>query len=143
MIVFKLSMPNNNSWNGRWSGDGDVHIITKPDKCVPKDRIGKSYYYNFGDGWCACVDVMKLSSNSSEYRKMVKNNRGFCGYGWMVDSIIHNDEIKYKWGRNMKLVINSCYGGFHWSPKSFMKVSNIEILMTSGNLRRTMKYEWF
>ena len=96
MIVFKLSMPNNNSWNGRWSGDGDVHIITKPDKCVPKDRIGKSYYYDFGDGWCACVDVMKLSGNSSEYKKMVRNNRGFCGYGWMVDSIIHNDEIKYK-----------------------------------------------
>ena len=69
MIVFKLSMPNNNSWNGRWSGDGDVHIITKPDKYVPKDRIGKSYYYNFGDGWCACVDVMKMSGNSSEYRK--------------------------------------------------------------------------
>ena len=32
MIVFKRSMPNNNSWNGRWSEDGDVHIITKPDK---------------------------------------------------------------------------------------------------------------
>ena len=30
MIVFKLSMPNNNSWNGRWSGDEDVHIITRP-----------------------------------------------------------------------------------------------------------------
>ena len=74
----------------------NFQFITKPDKYVPKDRIGKSYYYNFGDGWCACVDVMKLSGNSSEYRKMVRNNRGFCGYGWMVDSIIHNDEIKYK-----------------------------------------------
>ena len=96
MVVFKLSMPKNNSWNGRWSGNGDFHIITKPDKCVPKDRIGKSYYYDFGDGWCACVDVMQLSGNSSEYRKMVRNNRGFCGYDWMVYSIIYNDEIKYK-----------------------------------------------
>ena len=96
MVVFKLSMPQNNSWNGRWSGDGDFHIITKPDKCVTKDRIGKSYYYNFGDGRCACVDVMQLSGNSSEYRKMVRNNRGFCGYDWMVYSIIYNDEIKYK-----------------------------------------------
>lgn len=52
MIIFKLSMPHNNSWNGRWSGDEYVHIITKPDKLIPKDRIGKSYYYNFGDvGW--------------------------------------------------------------------------------------------
>lgn len=95
MIIFKLSMPHNNSWNGRWSGDEYAHIITKPDKLVPKDRIGKSYYYNFGDGWCACIDVMKLSGNSREYRKMVRNNHGFCGYDWMVDSIIHNDEIKH------------------------------------------------
>ena len=96
MIIFKLSMPHNNSWNGRWSGENDVHIITKQDKCVPEDRVGQSYYYDFGDGWCACVDVIKMSGNSSEYRKMIRNNRGFCGYGWMVDSIIHNDEIRYK-----------------------------------------------
>ena len=96
MIVFKLSMPKNNSWNGKWSGDGNVHIITTPDKYVPKDRIGQSYYYNFADGWCACVDVGGWSVIRREYRKMVRNNRGFCGYGWMVDSIIHNDEIKYK-----------------------------------------------
>ena len=95
MIVFKLSMPNNNSWNGRWSGHEDVHIITRPERCVPKGRIGKSYYYNFGDGWCACIDVVKMDSNSSEYRKLVRNNRGFCGYDWMVDSIIYNNEITY------------------------------------------------
>lgn len=96
MIVFKLTMPHNNSWNNKWSGDNDIHIITKPDRCVPNDRIDKSYYYNFGDGWCACVDVMKMNANSSEYRKMKRNNRGFCGYGWMVDSIISNNEIKLK-----------------------------------------------
>ena len=93
MIVFELSMTRNNSWNGRWSGDGDTHIIAKPDKYVPEDRIGKNYFYDFGDGWCACVDVVKMSGNSSKYRNMVKNNRGFCGYDWMVDSIIRNDEI--------------------------------------------------
>ena len=94
MIVFKLTMPRNNSWNGKWSGDGDVHIIAKPDRCVPNDRIGKSYYYDFGDGWCACIDVIKMNANSSEYRQMTRKNRGFCGYEWMVESIIKNNEIR-------------------------------------------------
>ena len=96
MIVFELTMPRNSSWNGKWSGDGDVHIIAMPNRLVPKDRIGKSYYYDFGDGWCACIDVIKMSGNSNEYRKMKRNNRGFCGYNWMVDSIISNNEIKLK-----------------------------------------------
>lgn len=96
MIVFELTMPRNSSWNGKWSGDGDVHIIAKPDKYVPNDRIGNSYYYDFGDGWCACIDVIKMNANSSEYRQMKRNNRGFCGYNWMVDSIISNNEIKLK-----------------------------------------------
>lgn len=95
MIVFKLTMPRNNSWNGRWSGDDKIHIITKPDKYVPKDRVGKSYHYDFGDGWCAQIDVIKMNGNSSEYRKLVKNNNGFCGYDWMVGSIISVDKIKY------------------------------------------------
>ena len=63
---------------------------------VPKDRIGKSYYYDFGDGWCACIDVIKMNANSNEYRQMKRNNRGFCGYNWMVDLIISNNEIKLK-----------------------------------------------
>ena len=96
MIVFKLTMPRNSSWNGKWSGDGDVHIIAKPDRCVPNDRIGNSYYYDFGDGWCACIDVIKMNANSNEYRQMTRNNRGFCGYNWMVNSIISNNEIKLK-----------------------------------------------
>lgn len=96
MIVFKLTMPRTNSWNGRWTGDDDTHIITKPNRSVINDRIGKSYYYDFGDGWCACVDVMKMNANSSEYRQIARKNRGFCGYDWMVDSIISNNEIKLK-----------------------------------------------
>lgn len=95
MIVFKLSMPHANSWNGKWSGEKDVHIITKPDKYVPKDRIDKNYYYDFGDGWGACIDVIKMNVHSKEYKQMIKNNKGFCGYDWMVNSIINNNEIRH------------------------------------------------
>ena len=96
MIVFKLTMPRNNSWNGKWSGADDVHIITLPDRWVPNDRIGNSYYYDFGDGWCACIDVIKMNANSSEYRKMTRNNRGFSRYNLKLESIISNNEIKLK-----------------------------------------------
>ena len=95
MIIFKLSMPHANSWNGKWSGEKDVHIITKPDKYVPKDIIDKNYYYDFGDGWGACIDVIKMNGRSKEYKQMIKNNKGFCGYDWMVNSIINNNEIRH------------------------------------------------
>ena len=51
MIIFELTFPNRGSWNGKWSGEKDRHIIVKRDSQVPKDRIGNSYYYDFGDGW--------------------------------------------------------------------------------------------
>lgn len=51
MIVFELTFPNRGSWDGKWSGEKDRHIIVKKDFQVPKDRVGKSYYYDFGDGW--------------------------------------------------------------------------------------------
>ena len=72
MIVFELTMPRNSSWNGKWSGDGDVHIIAKPDRCVPNDRIGKSYYYDFGDGWGASITVKYMNGNDKEYKQLKK-----------------------------------------------------------------------
>ena len=60
MIVFELTFPNRGSWNGKWSGEKDKHIIVKKDYQVPKDRIGKSYYYDFGDGWGASISVQRM-----------------------------------------------------------------------------------
>ena len=95
MIVFELTFPNRGSWNDKWSGENDRHIIVKKDSQVPKDRIGKTYSYDFGDGWVASVSIIKLNGNDKEYRQLKKKNAGFCGYDWMVDSIIVYDEIKY------------------------------------------------
>ena len=43
----------------------------------------------------ASISVRKMNGNDSEYRQLKKQNVGFCGYDWMIDSIIVYDEIKY------------------------------------------------
>lgn len=94
MVVFELTMPNRGSWNGRWSGENDTHIIVKHNQSVPADIIGKDFWYTWDDGWSACISVTKLNSRSPEYRDLVKRNTGFCSYNWMVESIINFGEIR-------------------------------------------------
>lgn len=93
MVAFELTMPNCGSWNGRWSGERDVHVIFKQNRQVPKDLIGKDFYYRWDDGWTAMVTVRKIDCRSSEYKRLNKLNRGFCGYSWMVNSIIVHGKI--------------------------------------------------
>lgn len=95
MVVFELTFPNRGSWNNKWSGEKDKHVIIKKDSQVPKDRIGKNYYYDFGDGWGANISVQKMNGNDKEYKQLKKRNAGFCGYDWMVKGIIAIDKIEY------------------------------------------------
>ena len=94
MIIFTLSMPTRGSWNGRWSGEDRVYARVFHNNDVPKDIIGKDFYYNWDDGWCACVSVTKV--DSKEAAKIRKKSAGFCGYDWMIRSIIKNGEIIVK-----------------------------------------------
>ena len=91
MIIFTLSMPNRGSWNGRWSGENRVYARIFHNNDVPKDIIGKDFYYNWDDGWYACVSVAKV--DSKEAAKIRKKSAGFCGYDWMIRSIIKHGEI--------------------------------------------------
>ena|ERR1039458_4710340 len=98
-LIFKLSMPNNNSWNGKWSGEGNLYAVIRSfgtsKKTAERLRpiIEKGYfYYNFGDGWGAGVDVYECVS-AAEARSIRKRSRGFCGYDWMVNSILEHGEI--------------------------------------------------
>ena len=93
MIAFILTMPNRGSWNGRWSGENDLHAIVKTERSVPKDIIGKSFWYSWDDGWSACISVEKVDCR--EGNELRKKSRGFCGYNWMVDSIIEKGIIEY------------------------------------------------
>lgn len=92
-VIFDLTMPNNNSWNGRWSGESDRHCITRRLKDAQAEELhGKDFYYNFGDGWGANVHC-KISSGSVETRKANRQSKGFCGYDWMVDQVLKHGEI--------------------------------------------------
>ena len=97
-VVFELTMPHAASWNGRWSGEGQGHYIFKdfsPGKFAKiENQIIGSWHYRWDDGWCACVTSREIEGQ--ELRKLRRQNRGFCGYDWMVEDILLHGEIKQR-----------------------------------------------
>lgn len=98
-IAFFLSMPGCNSWNGKWSGEGRSYVkvikfrATKKQQEKAKSLLDVGYFsYSFGDGWVAGIRLKEVEG--SESRKLTKTSNGFCGYDWMVDSILESGEIK-------------------------------------------------
>ena len=84
LLAFTLSMPNRNSWNGRWSGEETpyVKVLKVGAKCAAKPG---DYSYSFGDGWRANVNVREI--DGTESRKLRRISAGFRGYDWMIDDI--------------------------------------------------------
>lgn len=97
-VAFVLSMPGVASWNGHWSGEGKLYAVVRnygaSKKAAEKYSAlaRKSYHYRWDDGWCARVDVKVLAS-AAEARQMRKHTKGFCGYEWMIDSILDHGAI--------------------------------------------------
>ncbi len=93
-IEFVLTMPGVASWNGKWSGEGKHYAIvrTLAEKITARlnlDANGRaSWSYNFGDGWCASVSARALPKG-----ERAKKSAGFCGYDWMVESILRHGHI--------------------------------------------------
>ena len=87
-VLFKLSMPNNNAWNGKWLGEGNNYTITKSVTDKKAIELGLTdgkesrWYHSFGDGWTACITGKVLTKG-----ERAKKSAGFCGYGWMVTNI--------------------------------------------------------
>ena len=94
MIAFILTMPRNNSWNGKWTGDESLFCRIMENRSVPKEYHGKDFQYDFGDGWVANVEVRKV--DCKEANRMRKKSRGFCGYDWMIRSILANGYIEHE-----------------------------------------------
>lgn len=86
-FIFELSMPSNNSWNNRWSGENTRYTIAKTITEKAAKRLSDYYSYSFGDGWVASVTARKAKP-----REKVTGN--FCGYDWMVNEIIWYNEIR-------------------------------------------------
>jgi len=101
LISFQLTMPNKGSWNGKWSGENQKYYVVynMSDKFFKSreylkellDKGHDNWYYSWGDGWGANVKAEII--NSAEAKKRRKISKGFCGYNWMVDSIISHGAI--------------------------------------------------
>jgi hypothetical protein len=96
-LAFELSMPNNNAWNGKWTGEGRqyVRVLTVSNAKKTREKYEKiigSHSYNFGDGWRACVTVKEVDGLAK--RRLVRGSAGFCGYDWMIESLRQHGEIR-------------------------------------------------
>lgn len=85
-IIFELSMPSNNAWNGKWSGEDDTYTVAKKLPTKKFEELKPRYTYNFGDGWVAAVRVREAAPREKPTNK-------FCGYEWMIDSILTRGTI--------------------------------------------------
>lgn len=93
IIAFTLSMPGCNSWNGKWSGQEILYAKVvnfgrgKKAEVEAQKILNKTYYnYDFGDGWRAGVTVREV--DAKEANQIRRKSAGFCGYDWMIQSII-------------------------------------------------------
>jgi len=86
-VMFQLSMPSNNSWNGKWTGQDNVYTVARPMTDKKFGSLKEYYSYAFGDGWVAAVTVRKCKPREKATNK-------FCGYTWMINSILTHGEIK-------------------------------------------------
>ncbi|ECI2458979.1 hypothetical protein IU534_003164 [Salmonella enterica] len=95
--ILELSMPNRGSWNGGWYGERDRFVKSRELPLKGNDNVkdGAYHYYNFGDGWGAGITV-KIVDGAKAKNAEIKGSKGFCGYDWMIDSIMKNGKIVYE-----------------------------------------------
>jgi hypothetical protein len=101
ILSFELSMPSVNTHNGHWTGENKLFVkvvnLGNSQKAFAKAEplLKQGYFtYDFGDGWRAGVSVKAV--DAAESRKLRKKSVGFCGYDWMVDSILSKGKIETK-----------------------------------------------
>lgn len=85
-VIFELSMPSNNAWNGKWSSEGSTYTVARQIAPKKLDELKPRYTYSFGDGWVAAVSIRKANPRE-------KPSGRFCGYEWMIDSILRHGAI--------------------------------------------------
>ncbi len=95
ILAFILTIPNNNSWNGKWSGEGTLYARLKTYKGKRASEKAASmignHYYRWDDGWGANVQVKEV--DAKEARKLRDKSKGFCGYDWMIESLVRYGKI--------------------------------------------------
>lgn len=97
-VCFTLTMPNRASWNGRWSGEDRFYAViekfrdTKKHRAKARELLEKgSWYYRWDDGWGAIITAKEVTP--AEARTIRRKSNGFCGYEWMIKSILNYGAI--------------------------------------------------
>ena len=96
MLAFDLTMPGRSSWNGAWSGDDVSHVLIRAIGRSERERAAAllshhTYFYSWPDGWRAAVTVREVTASGA--KRLRRTSQGFCGYDWMVDSLLKNGRI--------------------------------------------------
>lgn len=96
LVSFTLSMPKNNSWNGRWSGETNLYckVVNLTKKQAERVLTEFSYHHHFGDGWVASITVKLVTA--TEAKRLRRLSKGFCGYDWMIQNIIYYGDASGK-----------------------------------------------
>ena len=92
LVAFDLMMPGCGSWDGRWSAAAGEHVLVRRIARATADALaGESYGYCWSDGWRASISCRVVDVR--EARRLRLRSAGFCGYDWMVESIIAHGAI--------------------------------------------------
>ncbi len=96
IIQYTLTMPHKGSWDGKWTGEGELYARCRHyDKTIADKILGGkesgSWRYRWTDGWVACIEASIVDTKKAAFIR--KHSRGFYGYDWMIDSIEQNGKI--------------------------------------------------
>ncbi len=88
-VEFRLTMPDRSSWDNKWSGDGRNYLLVRGvDAALAGQLDGQTWSYGWPDGWRAEVSARALPEDET-----LRPSQGFCGYDWMVTSILQYGKI--------------------------------------------------
>jgi len=85
-LIAELTMPNVGSWNGQYSGANQKKTVVFSTSEKKHGHLIGNYYYNFGDGWGANVEIRKALPRE-------KVTKQFSNYTWMLDEIKEHGRI--------------------------------------------------
>jgi len=85
-LIAELTMPNVGSWNGQYSGAKDKKTVVFSTSAKSHGHLVGNYYYNFGDGWGANVEIREAQPRERVTKK-------FSGYEWMLGEIKKHGRI--------------------------------------------------